>query len=143
MTNRRGLAASKPGPPLDADTPVAGCYAVRLVKDGPPVALRICYGPPLDPWTGEELDRAPRWLAFVNGGEAVDVFRFWPACASKPISRELHDHICQRSRTMDPSDPYFDPLKPVNLSAAPMPFGVDLSAAPPPSGKESTDDGDI
>lgn len=45
-------------------------YRIKLVKDGPPVGLKYWYGQPLDPVTGEILDRSPRWIAEVNGKPA-------------------------------------------------------------------------
>lgn len=108
--------------PFDPDVPVAGLYRVRLVKGGPPVAVRLWFGAPVDPLTGEEMDRAPKWFATVNGQEIVDAFRFWPGCAREPISQAAFDHIVERSRTMDPTDPFFDPKKPVDRSTAKPPF---------------------
>jgi hypothetical protein len=110
------------GPPFDADIPVAGCYKVKLVKGGPPCGLRLWYGSPVDPLTGEEMDRSPRWNATLNGREQVDPFRFWPACARDPISEADHLHICRLSATMDPNDPYFDPRRPMDPGKAPPPF---------------------
>lgn len=110
------------GPLFDPDVPVAGCYRVQLVKRGPFVGLRIYFGPPADPSTGEEMDRTPRWVASVNGQQVVDAMRFWPHCAREPISFADYLHLCRRARTMDPSDPYYDPTKPVDPSTAPPPF---------------------
>jgi len=122
VTNRTGQARRKAGPSFDPDIPVAGCYSVRLVKGGPPVALLIWFGLPVDPLTGEEMDRAPRWNAVLNGVTPVDVGRFWPSCAANRISLSAYHHIVDLSRTMDPSDPYFDPMKPVDRSTAKPPF---------------------
>jgi len=122
MRNRTGVARSKRGPSFDPDIPVAGCYRTRFVKDGPPVALRIWFGPPLDPETGEEMDRAPKWFAMINGVLAVEAARFWPGCARDPISFAEYRHICRRSATLDPADPYFDPFTAVDPARAPPPF---------------------
>ena len=78
MTNRTGPATTKRGPSFDADQPVAGCYRTRLVKDGPPVALLLWFGAPVDPLTGEPMDRAPAWFATINGKQIVEAARFWP-----------------------------------------------------------------
>jgi len=122
MTNRTGQASRKAGPAFDPDVPVEGCYRTRFVKDGPPVALRIWFGNPVDPLTGEEMDRSPRWNATVNGLATVDAFDFWPGCARDPISFAEYRHIARRSATLDPSDPYFDPRRPVDRSTAKPPF---------------------
>jgi hypothetical protein len=120
--NRRGAAARRAGPSFDADLPVTGCYLVRLVRGGPPCALRIWFGLPLDPVTGEELDRAPVWLARVNGGQPRPASWFWPECARTPISQAEHDRLVQQHRTMNPADPFFDPLRPIDRLKTPVPF---------------------
>jgi hypothetical protein len=118
----------KPAPPrgrsFDPDLPVAGCYQVKLVRRGPPCALRIWFGPPLDPVTGEELDRAPLWLAALNGGPADALMAgwFWPECASRPISRQEHDRLVQRHRTLAPRSAFYDPLRPIDPLKTPVPF---------------------
>ena len=110
------------GPPYDPDEPVAGCYRVRLVRDGPPCGLLIWFGAPVDPETGELLDRSPIWMARLNNNVPVEAARYWPQCAREPISYSEYRHIVRRSATTDPSDPYFDPMKPVDFSTAPPPF---------------------
>lgn len=49
-----------------------GYYETRLIKGGPPVGVRITYGPPVDPLTGEEMDRSWRYRVFVQGKERPD-----------------------------------------------------------------------
>ena len=70
--SRKGKPAAPRGRSFDADEPVAGFYTTRLAKDGPPVALHFWQGPPLDPDTGEPLDRAPVWHCLMNG-EPVEI----------------------------------------------------------------------
>jgi len=119
---RTGGVRAKSGPAFDPDVPVRGVYRTRFVKDGPPVALLIWFGPPLDPETGEPMDRASKWFARINGGEVVEASRFWPGCARDPISFAQYRHIVDRSRTLDPGDPYFDPYRPIDRAVAPPPF---------------------
>ena len=121
MARKRAPARpARPGPSYDPDLPVAGCYEIKLVKGGPPVALRIWYGPPLDPETRLEMDRAPRWNAMLNGVQVVAVERFWPECARQPISAARHDFITLESITQDPASPFYDPLKPIDRLAVPF-----------------------
>jgi len=120
--NRRGPVSVRAGPTFDADLPVAGCYQVRLVRHGPPCALRVWFGLPLDPVTGEELDRAPVWLARVNGGQPRPASWFWPECATHPISQEEHDRLVQLHRTLDPRSAFYDPLRPLDPLTTPVPF---------------------
>lgn len=77
-----------------ADEPVEGFYRMRLVRGGAYVGIRIWNGPPLDPETGEELDRSWRWQATANG-EPIALDRVWPQCAGEPISRADHDHFAK------------------------------------------------
>lgn len=125
---RKGKAApaSARGPSVDADEPQAGCYRIHLRRDGPPVALKIWHGPPLDPVTGATLDRGHRWLARLNGLEIVPVERVWPECAKQRITELEHDRLAELSRTLDPSSPYYDPQRPIDPLTVPPPFkGVD------------------
>lgn len=119
--SRRGKPLPRQGPPLDPDVPVAGFYRVRLVRDGPFVALRYWLGPPLDPETGEELDRSPVWQCRMNGTELVPVDRFWPRCAREPITREDHDRLCVLHRSVDPTSPYYDPTRKFDRLGNPLP----------------------
>lgn len=121
--NRRGiLRPSYRGPGLDPDTPVAGCYRVRLRPGAPDSALRIWLGFPVDPESGEEMtERGYRWQASLNGAP-VDILNWWPACAREPISEAEHDRICERNATLDPDSPFYDAGKPIDLGRAPPPF---------------------
>lgn len=45
-------------------------YKVQLVKNGPQIPLRIWFGHPVDPVTGETLTERPAiWRAIMNGRE--------------------------------------------------------------------------
>lgn len=85
-------APAAPVAGFDPDVPVAGFYRMRLVSGGIEVGLRIWNGPPLDPVTGEELDRSWRWQATANG-DPLDLARAWPKCAGAPITEAEHDHL--------------------------------------------------
>jgi len=43
---------------IDPDVPIAGFYRFKFVTGGHPVAVRLWFGAPIEPWTGEEMDRA-------------------------------------------------------------------------------------
>jgi hypothetical protein len=112
------------GPSYDTEIPVAGHYLVKLRKGGPPVALRLWWGPPLDPETGEPMDRAPRWNCMLNGVQPVDVADYWPGCAKLPISAAEHDRIATLSKTQDRASPFYDPLRSIDRLKAPLPFAT-------------------
>jgi len=121
--NRVGKRAASRGPAFDPETPVAGCYRIRLNKGGPPVALRIWFGPPLDPETRAPMtERSPRWQAQTNNLELVPVMDFWPRCARVRISKAEHDRIAGLSATMDAAHPFYDPRRPIDRLTAPLPF---------------------
>ncbi len=121
--NRLGERAPSRGPSYDPETPVPGCYRIRLRRGGPPVALRIWLGPSIDPATGEEVqERGFRWQCAINDGARVAVEDHWPGCARDPIDCAEHDRIAEAARTMNPDDPFFDVRKPVDRLNAALPF---------------------
>lgn len=81
---------------IDVSKPVEGYYLHRLRKGSVTVAVHIYYGPPLDPVTGERLDRSWRWQADVNGRPGDFFHRVWPACAGNQISESLYRRYCRR-----------------------------------------------
>ena len=122
-SNRKGKALPQRGPSYDPETPVPGCYRIKLTKGGPFVALRIWLGHPIDPDTGEELtERGLRWQCQLNAAEFVPVEDYWPGCAREPISEADHARICALSRTMDSHHPFYDPRRPIDRLKTPMPF---------------------
>ena len=66
ITYADAAPASVPAPGYSVETPQAGWYAFRLVAGGHKVAVRIWFGAPHDPVTGEEMDRHWRWQATAN-----------------------------------------------------------------------------
>lgn len=122
FTNRMGQAATAAAFAFDPDTPVTGCYRIRQVKGGPPVALRIWLGFAIDPATGEEVaERGMRWQCTLNG-ERVPVEDYWPGCARDPIAPAEHDRIVRESRTMDADSHFYDPRRRIDPLTAPTPF---------------------
>jgi len=111
--------------------PVPGFYRIRLVRGGPWVGARITYGPPLDPIDGEELDRSPRWNAFIDGeliGEPgpcphkAGAFRIWPAHS---ISQAEHDYLvatARWARDHAQAEPAANPRQTIDPLTAPVPF---------------------
>lgn len=108
----------------DADQPVAGHYRMRLRSGGVFVGIRIWYGAPLDPVTGEELDRSPRWQATANG-KPIDLDRAWPRCADSPITEDEHDYLAALQawgQQHAPNSPHANPTQRINPLTAPTPF---------------------
>lgn len=111
---------------VDVSQPVAGYFRYRLGAGTVKGAVRIWYGPPHDPVTGEELDRSWRWQATFDG-EPVDFDRVWPACASDTLTEQEYNYLLRRRAWAQQHAPNsaharigkkYDPLDPAN----PLPF---------------------
>lgn len=80
---------------VDISKPAEGFFRGKLCSRGIPGGIKIIYGPPLDPITGEELDRSWRWYALFDG-EYVEIDEVWPECAGDPISAEEYRVLVNR-----------------------------------------------
>lgn len=58
--------------------------------------VRIWFGPPFDPETGDELDRSPRWQAIRDGLE-TDPYRIWTHVCHRPISVEKYCQLLKET----------------------------------------------
>jgi hypothetical protein len=108
---------------FDPDVPTAGFYRLRLRKGAIPVGVHVFYGQTLDPETGEPLERWA-WQATVNG-QRTPITDVWPQCAADPIDEAEHDYLIETEkwgRQTDPSGPFADRRKPVDLITAPLPW---------------------
>lgn len=115
-----GAAVQREG--LDPNVPVAGWYRGKLSKGGVRVGIRIWHGPPLDPVTGEELDRSPRWQALANG-KPVDIDRVWPWCAGDPVDEAEYAYLTSLQNWAEqhaPDSALADPSRPLDLRRAPI-----------------------
>ena len=109
---------------FDPDTPNAGTYRMRLRSGAVHVGIRIWYGAPLDPLTGEEMDRSHRWQATANGAH-IDLDRAWPKCAADPIDQAEHDYLASLqawAAEHAPASPQANPTQRINPLTAPTPF---------------------
>lgn len=108
---------------FDVDAPIAGHY--RIWPDGGMASgIRVWFGPPLDPVTGEELDRSHRWQAHENGAY-VELERVWPKAAKDPITQAEYEYLVGRvewGRKHAPDSPQAQPRRKVDLLTAPLPF---------------------
>lgn len=111
---------------VDVETPVEGFYRHRLRGGTVTGGVRLWFGPPHDPVTGEVMDRSWRWQALFDG-EPVDFDRVWPACAGSPITEDDYRRYVARKRWAQqhaPDSAYavtgrkVDPLSP----STPLPF---------------------
>lgn len=127
--SRSGLVYSDRRAPVkgegfNPDTPVAGFYRMRLRSGGMLVGVRIWHGAPLDPVTGEELDRSHRWCAAVNG-RPYDLERVWPACAREPSTAEEYAFLGAQQTWGErhaPDSPQADPTRRIDPIASPILF---------------------
>ena len=113
-------------PPADMNKPAAGFYWTRVVKNGPRVPVKIWFGRPRDPLTGEMLDRSPRWQALRNGGE-IDVFIVWPFVYGCEITEEDYDHMLAVFKwAVDhaPEEPVATPGSAIQINKTPLAFST-------------------
>ena len=109
------------------DTPQTGYYRTKLVRGGIFVAVKIWYGPPLDPEDySQTLARSWRWQALVDGelymGNVLDV---WTFCAGRPVSEAEYRFMLATAthhRTHDTGHPSAEPRKPVDFNKIPLVF---------------------
>ena len=111
---------------VEIAAPVAGFYRHKLRSGSIAGGVRLFYGPPHDPVTGEELDRSWRWQAEFNG-QPVDFDQVWPACAGDPITAADYQTYIARQRWAEenaPGSAYARPGKRVDLLSTqePLPF---------------------
>jgi len=109
---------------IDVSKPVEGFYRTKLRGRAVYCGVRIWYGAPLDPVTGEELDRSWRWQALANG-EPVELDDVWPVCAANPISEQDYRIYCRRqqwARQNAPDSSFADPRKRHDPLTALLPF---------------------
>lgn len=108
---------------VDAAQPTPGFYRFRLKRGAPPVGIRIYFGLPLEPWTGEVMDRAPCWNARMNAAW-IDIDRVWPAAMKEPIDEAEYRFLAQAANYAvrnDAYDPRAQPHKAVDWSTASVP----------------------
>ena len=106
--------------------PVAGFYRYRLRSGGIRGGVRIWFGPPHDPVTGEELDRSWRWQALFDG-QPVEFEEVWPDCTGEPITEAEYQQRVGRAawaRQNAPQSAYADPRRRLDAldSNNPLPF---------------------
>lgn len=109
---------------FDPDIPEAGFYRIRLRSGGAFVGVRLWFGAPLEPWTGEEMDRAPRWNAAINGKWA-EVSTVWPRCAGDPITEDEHLYLTSLqgwAQQHAPDSGLADPRRKIDVLSSPLPF---------------------
>lgn len=109
---------------VEIAAPVAGFYRHKLRSGSIAGGVRLFYGPPRDPVTGEELDRSWRWQAEFNG-QPVDFDQVWPACAGAPITAAEYQTYIARQRWAEenaPDSAYADPRRKYNSLSASTPL---------------------
>lgn len=110
----------------DISRPVEGFYRHRLSAGAVYGGVRVWYGAPLDPVTGEELDRSWRWQTAFND-EPIDFDRVWPACVGEPITEQDYLAYCARTtwaREHAPDSAYARTGRKLDLlsTQTPLPF---------------------
>jgi hypothetical protein len=121
--DRRPIDPTRVWHGVDAEIPTVGTYRVRMRRDGPPCAVRIWFGAPVDPATGEAMTetRGASFQATLNGA-AVELDKVWPGCARDPIDKAEHDRIARLALTTDEDDPFYDPRRRIDPLTSALPF---------------------
>ena len=121
-----GRHAGVAGAGQDVSQPTPGYFRHRLRSGAITGGVRIWFGPPSDPVTGEVLDRHWRWQAEMNG-DPIDFDRVWPACTGQPITEQEYQRLCARqawAQKAAPESSYADPFRrrdPLSTNE-PLPF---------------------
>ena len=108
------------------DTPIPGFYRMRLRSGGQPVGVRVWFGPPADPVTGEELDRSWRWQATVFDRDEDDMI--------------FYENQEDRLIDGEPSGPLGPPLYANALDGSVRGVELTLGVASPASSRLLTDE---
>lgn len=124
--------------PSGADAPREGTYQ-WLRRGRPAQPVRILYGRPVDPLTGQAMDRSPRWQMWVAGQlvepdpiygvDENDPFAptwadVWPRCAADTITYGEYRYLLERinyARAHDDADPFGQPGRRIDLRTATVP----------------------
>jgi hypothetical protein len=109
---------------IDPETPTVGFFRMRLRSGGAFCGVKIWFGPPCDPVTGEEMDRSHRFQAHINGRYA-EIATVWPRCAGDPVTAEEYAHLCRvQSWAAEhaPESALADPRRKIDHLTSPMLF---------------------
>lgn len=101
-----------------------------------PLPVRTWFGAPLDPDTGEEMDRSPRWQIQIAGilidGETYaggmlfnEMADFWPQCTRHPIDQADYNSRIERAdwaALYDPNDAFADLSRKIDPMTVTLPF---------------------
>ncbi|HEX7856219.1 MAG TPA: hypothetical protein VF503_21290 [Sphingobium sp.] len=108
----------------DVTTPTAGFYKMKLRSGGHPVGIKVWFGAPLDPVTGEELDRGHRWQALAND-RAIDLDRVWPRAGHEPIDAAEYRYLADLQSWAEknaPDSPQANPHRRIDPLTSLVPF---------------------
>lgn len=101
-------------PEIHDGEPQAGCFRMRMVKDGPFVPVLIWLEQQIDPETGELT--GDEVLRCTVDGHHTDPVQVWTRC--RPITVSMFDAL-EAGYAPIAAAPRRDPTKPVNLMRRP------------------------
>lgn len=114
---------ARPGAIDVSQDPTPGFYRYRLRAGAVKGVVRIWYGPPNDPVTGEPLDRSWRHQAEFNG-KPIELEDVWPKCGGEPVTEAEYRRAIARqdwAREAAPTSAYADPKRKADLLSEPLP----------------------
>lgn len=104
--------------------PVAGHWRRRLVKGGPWVGVITYYACPMDPESGEPMQRSRPLLCQVDGEQAEAIDQ-WSWIAGQPITPKEYAYLRALGNyafQFEPNHPAAKPRQPIDLLTAPLPY---------------------
>ena len=106
------------------DQPIPGFYRRKLVKGGPFVGVLIFWGCPLDPYSGEPMQRSPMLRCWVNGEEADPIDQWTWVAGGKITQAEYEFLLADAAHAMEfrPAAPRANPRKTIDLMESELPF---------------------
>lgn len=121
--DRTGPIKAPPGSIDISLEPAPGFYRHRLRSGAIKGVVRIWFGPPNDPITGEPLDRSWRHQAEFNG-KYIEIDEVWPKCGGEPVTETEYRRAIARqdwAKEAAPHSAYADPKRKADLLNEPLP----------------------
>lgn len=106
------------------DQPVPGFYRRKLVKNGPYVGVVIFYACPMDPESGEPMQRSRHLLCQVNGDWADPIDQWSWVAGNRVTQAEYNFLLADAAHAMEfrPTAPRANPRQAIDLLESELPF---------------------
>lgn len=103
-------------------------YAMTLTRGGARVPVKVWFGRPVDPITGELLERPATWRCQIDGQDdaieacmiEIDGVTNEPVIKGETIDEDEYTYLLQRNtwaREHEPESPHANPRKRIDMNA--------------------------